>query len=308
MTRIFIASKGDPTKLATLFHAELPDADILTDTAQIGDRPVPYIVVGRPDPCTIAAVPGLEVVLSLNAGVEHLLALDEVPAGVPIVRLVDEGLTRGMTEWVLAQVLSWHRNLDFYHEQQADARWTPQSEKLAYERTVTVLGAGALGGATARVLADLGFRTRVWSRSAREVAGCAAFGAAGLGDAIDGADILVNLLPLTPETRDIINDTLLGRMAAGGLLVNGARGAHVVESDLIAALDSGQLSRAALDVFRTEPLPAGDPLWHHPGVRVSPHVAAPTHAAHAVAEMAANIRRHQAGEALQNVVDPDAGY
>ncbi|SHI51228.1 2-hydroxyacid dehydrogenase [Wenxinia saemankumensis] len=308
MIRICIASKGDREGLARMFRQELPEAEVLTDPAATGDAPVPYIVVGRPDPGTIASVPGVEVVLSLNAGVEHLLASGEVPDGMPIVRMVDDGLARGMTEWVLAQVMAWHRNILHYHRIQPEARWAPERERLADERTICVLGAGALGTPAARALAALGFMTRVWSRSGGAVEGCEAFGAEALGEAVAGADVLVNLLPLTEATRDIVDAALLARLAPGAFFVNGARGAHVVDADLIAALDSGRLSCAALDVFRTEPLPKDDPLWRHPNVLVSPHVAAPTHPGPAVAEMAANIRRHQAGEPMHNVVDRAAGY
>ncbi|WP_373357044.1 2-hydroxyacid dehydrogenase [Pseudoroseicyclus sp. CXY001] len=308
MIRIYIASKGDRAGLQRLFQAELPEAEVLIDAAELGPEPCPYIVVGRPDPGTIASVPGVEVVLSLNAGVEHLLASGEVPEAMPIVRMVDDGLAEGMSEWVLAEVLAWHRNILHYHRIQPEARWAPEREKLARERIVTVLGAGALGGPAAEHLARIGFRTRVWSRSGRAVPGATAYGAGQLEEAVTGADVLVNLLPLTADTRDLIDGALLGRMARGGLFVNGARGAHVVEADLVAALDAGQLSLAALDVFRTEPLPAEDPLWRHPKVLVSPHVAAPTHPGPAVAEMAANIRRHQNGEPMRNVVDRAAGY
>jgi glyoxylate/hydroxypyruvate reductase A len=309
MTRIYIASKGDRAGLAALFRAALPDAEVMIDPSEFGDRPVSFAVVGRPDPGTLAAIPGLEVVLSLNAGVEHLLSSGEVPDGMPIVRMVDDGLAAGMTEWVAAQVMAWHRNILPYVRLQAKGTWSPFREKLASERIVTVLGAGALGRPAAELLAHIGFQTRVWSRTARPVAGATSFGGPdGLRDAVDGADVLVNLLPLTEQTRDLIDGPLLTAMAKGGLLVNGARGAHVVDADLLAALDSGQLSLAALDVFRTEPLPSADPLWSHPAVLVSPHVAAPTHPAPAVAEMAANVRRYLAGQPMHNVVDRNAGY
>ena len=138
MTRIFIASKGDRAGLAALFRAELPEAEVLIDAAEFDGRPVPFAVVGRPDPGVIGSVPGLEVVLSLNAGVEHLLASGEVPQDMHIVRMVDDGLAEGMTEWVLAQVLAWHRNLFAYRDLQARTEWAPRKERLARERTVTV--------------------------------------------------------------------------------------------------------------------------------------------------------------------------
>ena len=309
MKRIFIASRGNPEQMAEMFRSELPDFDVFTQQPAPGDAPVPFVVVGRPTPGVLAAVPGMELVLSLNAGIEHLLASGEVPDGIPIVRLVDDGLADGMSDWVLAHALGWHRNLALYRDLQSKNEWAPQSEKLARERIVTILGAGALGAQVAEHFVRFGFVTRVWSRSGRAVDGATSFaGRAQLPDAVKGADILVNLLPLTAETANVVDAAVLGALAPGALFINGARGGHVVDADLIAALDSGQLSSAALDVFRTEPLPADDPLWTHPKVLLSPHVAAPTHARTAVAEMAANIRRFLAGEPIPHLVDRGLGY
>jgi glyoxylate/hydroxypyruvate reductase A len=308
MKRIFIASRGNPEHMAQLFRAELPDHEVLTAQPQPGDAPVPYIVVGRPTPGVIGAVPGVEIVLSLNAGIEHLLASGEVPAGLPIVRLVDDGLADGMSDWVLGNALAWHRNLFLYKAQQLEHEWSPQPEKLARERIVTVLGAGALGAPVAGHFVRFGFKTRVWSRSGRKVEGAEAFRNDQLMDAVRDADILVNLLPATAETANVVHATVLSALAKGAFVINGGRGAAIVDADLIAALDSGQLSGAALDVFRTEPLPADDPYWSHPKVLLSPHVAAPTHAHTAVKEMAENIRRHERGEPLTHVVDRALGY
>ncbi|MEQ1771336.1 MAG: glyoxylate/hydroxypyruvate reductase A [Devosia sp.] len=309
MGRIFIASRGNPEHLASLFRDELPDHEVLTAQPAPNDAAVPYIVVGRPTPGVIRAVPGLELVLSLNAGIEHLLASGEVPDHLPIVRLVDDGLADGMADWVLGHALAWHRNFGLYRELQAKGEWAPQQEKLAREGIVTVLGAGALGTPVAQHFARFGFTTRVWSRSGRAVDGAESFaGKEQLVAAVTGADILVNLLPLTAETENLIDANVLGAVATGGFLINGARGGHIVDADLIAALDSGQLSGAALDVFRTEPLPADHPFWRHPKIMISPHVAAPTHAHTAVKEMAENIRRFERGEALNHVVNRKLGY
>jgi glyoxylate/hydroxypyruvate reductase A len=309
MKRIFIASRGNPEQLAQLFRAELPDFEVLTEQPKASDADVPFIVVGRPLPGVVRAVPGLKLVLSLNAGIEHLLASGEVPDALPIVRLVDDGLALGMAEWVLAQALAWHRNLFLYYEQQAKGEWTPQPEKLANERKVTVLGAGALGRPVAEHFVRFGFETRVWARSNHDIPGATAFaGPETILDAVRGADILVNLLPLTAQTADLVDARLIDALADSAFFINGARGGHVVDADLVAALDSGKLSGAALDVFRVEPLPAQDPLWHHPKVRLSPHVAAPTHQHMAVKEMAANIRRFENGEPLRHVVDRSLGY
>lgn len=309
MKRILIASRGKPEQLADLFRAELPDHEILTRPPGPGEPAVSYAVVGRPAPGVLAGLPGLELVLSLNAGIEHLLTGGEIPEHVPIVRLVDEGLASGMADWVLAQALAWHRNLLRYRDLQAQRAWAPQPERLARDRTVLVLGAGALGAPVAEHFVRFGFRTRVWSRTGRAVAGAESFrGRDELSKAATGADILVNLLPLTPDTADIVDAPLLAALADGAFFINGARGGHVVEADLVAALDAGRLSGAALDVFRTEPLPADDPLWRHPKILVSPHVAAPTHQGVAVKEIAETVRRFERDQPLRNTVDRARGY
>jgi glyoxylate/hydroxypyruvate reductase len=308
MKRLLVAARANPERWRELFRNQLPSHEILGGPPP-DDAPVAYVVVGRPPPGLIGRLPGLEVVLSLNAGVEHLLADGEVPGHVPIVRLVDDGLTAGMVEWVLAQVLAWHRNLFAYHGQQAERRWAPLAEKLARERRVCVLGAGALGTPVVELLVRAGFAARFWSRTARHVAGAAGFaGPASLAAAVEGSDVLINLLPLTPETAGLLDRFIFERLAPGAFLINAARGAHVKEADLLAALDSGRLSGAALDVFREEPLPPDDPLWRHPKIFISPHVASLTHPETAVAAMAANIRRYERGEAMLNVVDRTRGY
>lgn len=306
--RLLVAARANPQAFAEPFRRELPGHDILTAPPDDGE-PVAYAVVGRPPPGLLAGLNGLELVLSLNAGIEHLLVPGEVPDGVPIVRMVDPGLVEGMVQWVAAQLLAWHRNLHAYRARQRAGRWEPQAELLARERVVTVLGAGALGMPVAAMLAAIGFRTRAWSRTPRAIAGVETFaGADALHEAVAGADALVNLLPLTAATADLIDAPLLSRMRAGGLFVNAGRGGAVVEADLIAALDDGRLSAAALDVFREEPLPAAHPFWSHEKVFLSPHVAAPTHARTAVAVMAESVRRHEAGGPVPHVVDRSAGY
>jgi len=308
MSRILVAIRSNPERWADLFRNELPDHEIVTAVPEDG-RPTPVAVVGVPPPGLLARLVDLRLVLSINAGVEHLLASGEVPADVPIVRMVDPGLVDGMVEWVAARVLAWHRNLSAYAIAQAEGRWEPRPEKLARERTAAVLGAGALGGPVARMLAGFGFRTRAWSRSPRGIEGVTGFaGRDALAQAVDGADILVNLLPSTAETVDIIDAGLLALMAPGGLVVNGGRGAAIVEADLLAALDSGQLDAAALDVFRGEPLSPGHPFWTHPRVWVTPHVAAITHPHTSVAIMADSLRRFEAGEPVDHVVDRAQGY
>ena len=311
MKTLLVAVREAPEVWADLLAAALPDHRIVLAEPPVGTPivPVAYIAVGRPPPGLIASLAGLELVLSVNAGIEPLLEPGVVPDQVPIVRMVDPGLTEGMVEWVLAQVLAWHRNLFAYAAGQAAGAWVPLDERLARERTVVVLGAGALGRPVGEALVHLGFRVRVWSRGAHDIPGVRAFhGAAGLSDCLAGADILINLLPLTADTEGLLNARLFDQLGEGAFVINAGRGGHVVDDDLIAALDSGRLSGAALDVFRPEPLPAGHRFWTHPRVRVSPHVAAPTHARTAAAVLAESVRRWERGEPLENLVDRARGY
>ncbi|HSK39501.1 MAG TPA: glyoxylate/hydroxypyruvate reductase A, partial [Arenibaculum sp.] len=215
----------------------------------------------------------------------------------------------GMAEYVALQVLYWHRNAHAYRTQQQQAQWRPLPEKLAGERKVGILGLGELGSAAAGTLRSLGFDVAGWSRSPRSLAGTTCLhGAAGFDDLLARSEILVCLLPLTPGTNGILNARTFAVLPRGAVIVNAARGAHVVESDLLAALDSGRIAGASLDVFAEEPLPPGHPFWTHPSVVVTPHVAAQTHARTAAASVVEQIRRHRAGLPLSNLVDRTRGY
>ena len=307
MKTLLVAASHAIEEWVALFSAALPDHDVRASPPPGGTTD--YLAVGVPPPGLFEFLDGLQLILSLNAGVDRLLACDSLPPSTPIVRLTDDGLTLGMVEWVLARALAWHRQLFAYHQDQADRVWSPRPEVLARERTAVVLGAGALGGPVATALAQVGFRTRVWSRAAHTFPGVAAFAGPGaFATALDGADILVNLLPLTADTKGVIDRAALARLAPGALVINGGRGGHVVDEDLLAALDTGGLGEAALDVFQEEPLPADHPFWRHPRVRLSPHVAAPTHARTAVAVMAETIRRFERGEPIGPLVDRTRGY
>jgi glyoxylate/hydroxypyruvate reductase A len=309
MKKLRVMLRSNVDEWAALLRAALPNHLILTDgDADDGDGIV-YAVVGKPAPGALAAMPDLQVVFSVNAGIEALLESGEVPAHVPIVRMVDDGLAEGMLEWVLATTLAWHRNLFAYRARQLSGQWVTLQEMLARDRRVTVLGAGHLGGRAAQWLAALGFDTRAWSRSAKQIprVDCR-FGADALDAAVERSDILINLLPLTPATENLLDHRLLSLLARQAVLINGGRGRHVVDRAVIDLLDSGRLRAAVLDVFREEPLAADHPFWRHPGVFITPHVAAPTHAATAVAAIAENILSHEAGAALRHVVDLERGY
>jgi glyoxylate/hydroxypyruvate reductase A len=246
-------------------------------------------------------------VLSLWAGVERILG--EPTLTQPLVRMVEDGLRQQMREWVAGQVLRHHLGLDA-HIRRRDPVWNPVVPPPAPERPVTVLGLGVLGGAAAATLAQLGFPVTGWSRSQKALPGlvrCLA-GPEQLSAALRTAQILVLLLPLTPETENLLDARRLAELPRGAVILNPGRGALIDDAALIAALDSGQVGHATLDTFRQEPLPPDHPFWFHPRITVSPHVAAETRPATAAQAIAANIARSLRGEPLMHLVDRRRGY
>ncbi|WP_417678366.1 2-hydroxyacid dehydrogenase [Pseudodonghicola sp.] len=250
--------------------------------------------------------PRLKAVLSLWAGIETVI--ENPTLTVPLARMVDHGLTQGMTEWVTGHVLRHHLGMDAHILGQTGI-WDPVAPPLAQDRRVTILGLGTLGSACGQALAALGFPVTGWSRSAKAVDGLTCLsGDAGLTEALATADILVLLLPDTPATRDILNAKTIGELPRGAVVLNPGRGALITDAALLAALDSGQIAHATLDAFRIEPLPADDPYWAHPKVTVTPHIASETRVATASEVVAENVRRGEAGEPLLHLVDRSLGY
>lgn len=248
-----------------------------------------------------------KAVLSLWAGVESIVGNPTLT--MPLCRMVDDGLTRGMAEWVAGHVLRYHLGLDT-HILGQDGVWrNGVVPPLAADRTVGLLGLGELGGAVAATLAGIGFDVRGWSRRPREVAGIATLsGEAGLEALLAEAEILITLLPATPGTERLLDARRLALLPAGARIINPGRGSLIDDAALLEALDSGRLAHATLDVFREEPLPPDHPFWSHPRVTVSPHVAAETRPETASEAIAANIRRGEAGEPFRYVVDRHEGY
>jgi len=277
---------------------------------QVGNRTdIDYALVWQPEPGLLASLPNLKLILSLGAGVDHILGDPQLPRDVPIVRLVDPYMTDAMSEYVVLQVLRLHRQDLGYRAQQEAAIWRELAQKNAAERRIGILGAGALGQDAGRKLRGLGFDIALWSRSAKIVDGLASgAGAAGLPALLRRSEILVCLLPLTAETEGILNMSTFALLPKGAALINAARGGHLIEEDLLAALASGQLSAAVLDVFREEPLRAGHPFWRHPRIVMTPHVAAATHPPTAAPIILDNIRRFEEGRPLLNRVNPAQGY
>jgi glyoxylate/hydroxypyruvate reductase A len=245
-------------------------------------------------------------VLNLWAGVEKITGNETLK--IPLARMVDPGLTTGMVEWVTGHVLRYHLGMDA-HIVNPSHEWVPTAPPLARERDVVILGLGALGTACAQTLLGLGFRVTGWSRSPKDVTGVSCFhGEEGLSQALAKGQIVVTLLPDTPATTNILNAATLAQLPQGAFLINPGRGPLIDDDALIAALDTGQIAHATLDVFRIEPLPQDHPYWAHPNVTVTPHIAAETRTITASEVIVENIRRGEAGEPYIHLVDRALGY
>lgn len=276
------------------------DARLVTEAAP---EAVDYIVYAPSSPLQdFTPYTRAKAVLNLWAGVERIVGNPTLTQ--PLCRMVDPGLTEGMVEWVTGHTLRHHLGMD-RHIVNPGHVWDPTCPPLARERGVTILGMGALGAACAAALRGLNFPVTGWSRTAKP--GCL-HGEAGLREALARAEILVTLLPKTPETENLLNARTLAMLPKGAVILNPGRGALIDDAALLAALDAGQVGHATLDVFRVEPLPGDHPFWSHPRVTVTPHIAADTRASTAAHVVAENIRRGEAGEPFLHLVDRARGY
>lgn len=253
-------------------------------------------------------LPALRVVFSLGAGVDHLMG-SEVPDRVELIRMVDAALSEGMIEYIVYHVLRRHRRMADYERQQAAADWRIHPQRRPGERKIGLLGLGELGGACARTLSGLGFDVAGWARSSREIPGVTAVsGDDGLDWLLGRSEIVICLLPLTAQTRGILNGSLFARMPPGSTLINAARGQHLIEEDLLIALGEGRLGHAVLDTFHEEPLPADHAFWQHPHITVTPHMASLTNPETGAEAVARGIRADRAGEPIPHRVDRSRGY
>jgi len=309
--------------MALLFYSRVDEAPAWAEAAAAADPGLDFRVwpdagdpagieaalVWKPEAGLLNRFPNLRLIQSLGAGVDHILAVPDLPPDVPIARLIDPTLTAQMVEYVLLAVLRHQRHWADYEAQQRAERWHHIPAWEASRCRVGVMGLGEIGGAAASALRGLGYAVRGWSRRPHRLEGVATHaGREQLDEFLKDLDILVCLLPLTDETRGVINRETLRRLPGGAYVINAARGGHVVDEDLLEALDSGHIAGACLDVFNEEPLPRGHPYWHHPKVMVTPHVAGLTLPHGAMPQVIENIRRVRRGEPPLNVVDRAAGY
>lgn len=293
--------------------AHLPDEVVVPASDAVNDPAIEFAVLWQQPGDLIANLPNLKAIFSLGAGVDHILRDTNLP-DVPIVRVVAEDLTSRMSEYVVWRVLDHFRQGRLYREQQSAHLWSERPQLAASAISVGILGMGELGQDAAQKLKVLGFNVCGWSRSPKTVSGVTTYsGATGLRDCLAESDIVVVLLPLTAQTRGLINSDFLSAMKretplGGPVLINAGRGGLQNSQDILTALSDGRLMEASLDVFEQEPLPATSPLWAHPRVFVTPHAAAASDPAALARVIAGQIRSFRAGKPLSGIVDRKAGY
>ena len=306
---LFHSLNDSPVDWKASLSEILPDLDFRV-WPDVGDpADIQFALIWGLPPGALAAMTNLQCICSLGQGVDHVFRDPDLPPGATIMRLVDPWMASAMSEWILLNVLRFHRQGPEYEELERQRQWKVLPAPETSERRIGILGVGELGSDAARKVAALGFDVAGWSRSPKQIEGVASFhGDAQLTGFLNRTDILCCLLPLTPATTGIINADTLAALPKGAFVINAGRGQHVVDADLLAALDTGHIAGVALDVFHQEPLPPEHPFWAHPRVQVWPHVSAQSNADSAAAQVADAITKVFAGQAPNNMVGRDQQY
>ena len=306
---LFKASADNADLWRSEIGARIPDLEFRVWPEAGDPEDVEFVLLFRADPGMFRPFTNLRAILANGAGVDGILCDPHLPRHIPIARIVDPWMTTAMGQWVVHAVLHSFRKMDAYAAQQRRREWRELEEWTESTPRVGILGCGEIGGFAGRALVGLGFDVAGWTRTSKDLGPIRNFaGEAALPDFLARSEFLVCLLPLTPATDGLLDAGMLSLLPRGAHMVNAARGRHVVTADLLAALDSGQLASAFLDVTEPEPLPPDHPLWAHPKVTLTPHVAGITNPYTAAAQVVENIRRVRAGQPLINRVDPAGGY
>ncbi|CAN7244083.1 glyoxylate/hydroxypyruvate reductase A [Pseudorhodoferax sp. LjRoot39] len=308
-TLVFYSDFDDFDTWKHALQAQLPDLEVVHSSAVERLQDVHYAMAWKPPEGFFRQMPNLRLIVNLGAGVDALVARKDLPPDVPITRITDPQMSRMMAGYVLFAVLRHARDIPYFEQAQRRGAWTYRHPRAPDETTAAVLGLGQLGATAAHELQRQGFRTLGWSRSPRQIEGVACFSGMETLDAVLGqADIVVLMLPLTPQTQNLFDRARLERLRPGAAFVNVARGALVDQAALTALLQSGHIGSATLDVFEREPLPATDPLWGMPHVLITPHLASVAIPSSSARQIAANILRVAAGEPPDNRIDRSRGY
>lgn len=306
MSVLIISPGKDPKPWATALRNQHPGMNIYTYPEDHDKEAIDYAISWKHPRGIFKNYPNLKVIASMGAGVDHITSDPEIPEGVIITRVVDEKLADDMSNFVLALIMDYIRNISYHFSKRS---WEPKKYKTPEFEHVGIMGMGVLGNAVAKTLFKNGFNLEGWSRSKKQTGGINMYyGNEELGEFLEKTTILVCLLPLTPETEDILNKELFEQLPEGAYIINVARGEHLVEQDLIKMIDTGHLSGASLDVFRKEPLPEDHPFWEHPKIRITPHIASITDPVSVVPQLVENFERMKEGEELKNVVERTKGY
>ena len=303
---IYYSADMDAAAWIPGLQAALPGADV--SLWEPGAPPADYAIVWKPPQQLLDEQSGLKAIFNTGAGVDALMKL-QFPTGLPIIRLDDAGMSVQMAEYVCHAVIRHFREFDGYESDMAMGKWSYRKPRSRLEFPVGILGLGVLGERVAKAVAQFDFSVNGWSRTAKTIEGVQCFhGEAQLADFLAASRIVVCLLPLTTETDGILNAANLAHIQSGGYVINVARGAHVVDADLLSAIDGGHLAGATLDVFRVEPLPQGHSYWNHPKITVTPHTSARTLRSESIAQIVRKIGALQRGEAVAGRVDAARGY
>ncbi|WP_439882616.1 2-hydroxyacid dehydrogenase [Pontibacter sp. MBLB2868] len=309
MAMILISQGRDMTPWAEALKEKRPELDLRVYPDDSNKEEVAFALVWNHPLGVFKEFPNLKCISSMGAGVDHIMKDPELPANAAITRVTDENLTRDMADFCVALVMNHLRGLAFYKMQEAAHDWQPRHYLNISDVTIGVMGVGVLGAHVASQLSNLGFKVNGWARSKKMIEGVEIFsGDTMLGDFLATSDILICLLPLTKETTDILNRDTFQKLPKNAFVINVARGAHLVDADLIEMIDTGHLSGASLDVFRQEPLPEEHPFWSHPKINVTPHIASVTEPKAVVSLILENYDRVRNNEHLLNVVSPQKGY
>ncbi len=309
MSIAIIFTNKNPEQWLAALNTHLPET-VIEVYPEIKDyATVDFVLCWKPEKNVFNKFPNLKTIQSIGVGVDRIIYTQTIKEDQRITRMVDENLSNDMFEFLLAAVLGQLKNINLYHQQQAQKTWLPNSYHSIKDFNICILGLGTIGSFVAEKFVALGFKVKGWSVSRKTILGVESFeGENEMSNALDGTDILINILPATKQTENIINKNILRQLNKGAFLINVGRGEHLVEKDLLTLLDEGHLSGALLDVFKTEPLPQNHPFWVHPKIQITPHVASITNIKSAVFTVVENYQNHLLGKPLKFEASLKKGY